>query len=97
MRRLERLRRRRPLRHPQAGHKKFTDRKTSIARIRKAIQALTPTPAQQAALVAPKKAKTTKGATNKVATPTVRDGSKRAMVLELIRRADGPAFRRSWP
>ena len=47
--------------------------------------------------VAPKKAKTTKGATNKVATPTVRDGSKRAMVLELIRRADGPAFRRSWP
>ena len=77
MRRLERLRRRGPLRHPQAGHKKFTDRKTSVARIRKAIQALTPTPAQQAALVAPKKAKTTKGATDKVATPRCATAARR--------------------
>src|SRR3954468_3615250 len=38
--------------------KKFTDRKTAAARIWKAIQALTPTPAPQA--VAPKKAKATK-------------------------------------
>src|SRR5674476_1458460 len=37
--------------------KKFTDRKTAVSRIWKTIQALAP------ALVAPKKAKTTKGAT----------------------------------
>ena len=33
--------------------KKFTDRKTAVSRIWKAIQALTPTPAQQAADAAP--------------------------------------------
>ena len=42
--------------------KKFTDRKTAIARIWKAIQALTPAPAQHAAPAAPKKAKATKEA-----------------------------------
>ena len=40
--------------------KKFTDRKTAVTRIWKAIQALTPAPAPQAAPVAPKKAKATK-------------------------------------
>ena len=40
--------------------KKFTDRKTAVNRIWKAIQALTPAPAQHAAPVAPKKAKATK-------------------------------------
>jgi hypothetical protein len=73
--------------------KKFTDRKTAVTRIWKAIQALTPAPAPQAAPVAPKKAKATKGATAKDAAPTARDGSKKAIVLELIRRADGASLK----
>ena len=73
--------------------KKFTDRKTAVTRIWKAIQALTPAPAPQAAPVAPKKAKATKGATSKDEVPTARDGSKKAIVLELIRRADGASLK----
>jgi hypothetical protein len=73
--------------------KKFTDRKTAVGRIWKAIQALTPTPAPQAAPVAPKKAKATKEATAKDAAPTARDGSKKAIVLELIRRPDGASIK----
>jgi hypothetical protein len=69
--------------------KKFTDRKTAVARIWKAIQALRPTPAPQAAPVAPKKAKAAKAATVKDATPTARDGSKKAVVLDLLKRPDG--------
>src|SRR5579884_4549697 len=37
--------------------KKFTDRKTAVARIWRAVQALTPTAAPQAAAVAPRKTK----------------------------------------
>ena len=73
--------------------KKFTDRKTAVSRIWKAIQALTPPPAPQATPGAPKKAKATKGATAKDATPTTREGSKKAIVLELIRRADGASLK----
>jgi hypothetical protein len=69
--------------------KKFTDRKTAVSRIWKAIQALTPPPAPQATPGAPKKAKATKGATAKDATPTARDGSKKAQVLDLLRRPEG--------
>ena len=69
--------------------KKFTDRKTAVARIWKAIQALTPTPAPQAAPVAPKKAKAAKAATVKDVTPTARDGSKKAIVLDMLKRPDG--------
>ncbi len=69
--------------------KKFTDRKTAVARIWKAIQALTPAPAQHAALVAPKKVKASKEATAKDATPTAREGSKKAIVLGLLRRPEG--------
>ena len=69
--------------------KKFTDRKTAVARIWKAIQALTPPPAPQAAPVAPKKAKATKAATAKDAPPTARDGSKKAIVLDMLKRPDG--------
>ena len=69
--------------------KKFTDRKTAVARIWKAIQALTPAPAPQAAPVAPKKAKATKQATAKDATPTAREGSKKAIVLDMLKRPDG--------
>ena len=69
--------------------KKFTDRKTAVSRIWKAIQALTPAPAPQAAPVATKKAKATKRAIAKDAPPTARDGSKKAIVLDMLRRADG--------
>lgn len=93
--------------------KKFTDRKTAVSRIWKAIQTLgeellrasirdaeaklkvarTSNSAQHAAPVAPKKAKATKGATEKDTPPTARDGSKKAIVLELIRRADGASLK----
>ncbi len=69
--------------------KKFTDRKTAVARIWKALQALTPAPAQHAAPAAPKKAKATKEATAKDAAPTARDGSKKAIILDMLRRAEG--------
>jgi hypothetical protein len=69
--------------------KKFTDRKTAVARIWKAIQALTPTAAPQAAPVAPKQAKATKKATAAEGAATAREGSKKAIVLELLRRPEG--------
>jgi hypothetical protein len=69
--------------------RKFTDRKTGVARIWNALQALTPAPAQQAAPAAPKKAKPTKQARAKDAPPTAREGSKKAQVLELLRRPEG--------
>ncbi|MCL5743703.1 MAG: DUF3489 domain-containing protein [Acidobacteria bacterium] len=69
--------------------KKFTDRKTAVSRIWKAIQALTPAPAPQAAPHAPKKTKAAKDATPKDATPTTREGSKKAIVLDMLKRADG--------
>ncbi|GIU75799.1 MAG: hypothetical protein KatS3mg004_2886 [Bryobacteraceae bacterium] len=66
--------------------KKFTDRKTAVARIWRAVQALTPTAASQAATVVPKQGRPTK-----VATPPAdaREGSKKAIVLELLRRPEG--------
>ena len=73
--------------------KKFTDRKTAVNRIWKAIQALTPAPAPQAAPVAPKKAKAAKVATAKDATPTTRDGSKKAIVLDMLKRPDGASLK----
>ena len=73
--------------------KKFTDRKTAITRIFKAIQGLTPAPAPQTAPVAPKKAKAAKGATPDSGTPTARDGSKKAIVLGLLRRPDGASLK----
>ncbi len=73
--------------------KKFTDRETAVGRIWKAIQALTPTPAPEVAPVAPEKAKAIKGATSKDATPTTREGSKKAIVLELIRRPEGASIK----
>jgi len=69
--------------------KKFTDRKTAVTRIWKAIQALTPTPAQHAAPAATKSPKATKEATNQAGATTAREGSKTAAVLALLRRADG--------
>ena len=59
--------------------KKFTDRKTAVGRIWRVVQALTPT----AAPVAPKKTKET------TRPKDAREGSKKAIVLELLRRPEG--------
>jgi hypothetical protein len=66
--------------------KKFTDRKTAVARIWRAIQALTPTAAPHTATIAPKQTKAAKVATQPI---VAREGSKKAIVLELLRRAEG--------
>jgi hypothetical protein len=73
--------------------KKFTDRKVATSRIWKAIQALTPIPAPQSAPVAPRKAKATNDATGNEAAPTARDGSKKASVLEMLKRPDGASLK----
>jgi hypothetical protein len=95
--------------------KKFTDRKTAVNRIWKAIQVLgeellrtsirsaeaqlktvraqTPAPSPQAAPVAPKKARAAKQTTAKDVAPTARDGSKKAIVLGLLRRSDGATLK----
>ncbi len=73
--------------------KKFTDRETAVGRIWKAIQTLTPAPAPPAALVAPPQAEASTQATAKDAAHTTREGSKKAIVLELIRRPDGASLK----
>jgi len=73
--------------------KKFTDRKTAVSRIWKAIQALTPAPAPQTASAAPKKTKAAKDATAKETTPTAREGSKKAIVLDMLKRPDGASLK----
>lgn len=69
--------------------KKFTDRKTAVARIWKAVQALTPTPAPQGAQDAPKAAKPSKGRTQEKDAAPAREGSKKAIVLDMLKRPDG--------
>jgi hypothetical protein len=69
--------------------KKFTDRKTAVARLWKAIQRLDAAPAPQAAGVAPKTKRPRKAAKAEEGAPTAREGSKKAIVLELLRRPEG--------
>src|SRR5581483_6740549 len=69
--------------------RKFTDRKTAVARVWKAIQRLDAAPAPQAAHVATKQAKASKEATARDAAKPAREGSKKAIVLEMLRRPDG--------
>jgi hypothetical protein len=66
--------------------KKFTDRKSAVARIWKAVQRLTPVAAAQAPADAAKPKGRTKGQKD---AGTARDGSKKAEVLEMMRRKDG--------
>ena len=73
--------------------KKFTDRKTAVARIWKAIQALTPAPAQHVAPAAPKKAKATKVAKSADGARPPREFSKKAIVLDLLKRAEGATLK----
>jgi hypothetical protein len=69
--------------------KKFTNRKTAVARVWKAIQRLDAAPAPHAAGVAPKAKRPGKAAKAEDAAPTAREGSKKAIVLELLRRPEG--------
>ena len=73
--------------------KKFTDRKSAVARIWKAIQKLDAPDAPPAADVAPKAKRSKKTARSKDAAPTAREGSKKAIVLDLIGRKDGATLR----
>ena len=75
--------------------KKFTDRKSAVLRIWKAVQRLTPSPAAQAARVATKEARSRKGSTDGVHLVNLRSSgtgareSKRADVLALLGRSKG--------
>jgi hypothetical protein len=73
--------------------KKFTDRKTAVARIWKAIQRLEAPGAPQLATDAPKKARASKRARASKKAPTAREGSKKAKVLEMIRRPNGATLK----
>ncbi len=73
--------------------KKFTDRKTAVARVWKAIQRLDAPAAPQAADVAPKGKRPGKAANADDGAPTAREGSKKAIVLELVRRPDGATLK----
>ena len=85
--------------------KKFTDRKTAIARIWKAIQSLQPAPEVQEKAAAPRdvapgrptKSKATgKAKGRKKAAPEsqgAREGSKKAAILELLRRPGGATLK----
>jgi hypothetical protein len=72
--------------------RKFTDRKTAVARIWRAIQRLAPAPTlatvgEPGAQGAPKKAGSSKEA-------TARQGSKKAQVIELLRRPEGATLQK---
>ena len=74
--------------------KKFTDRKTAVTRIWKAIQSseeLTPSmrPAPPGGPRRAEEGQGDQGATAKDAAPTARDGSKKAIVLDMLKRPDG--------
>ena len=69
--------------------KKFTDRKTAVARVWRAVQALTPTPAPQGARNAPKQTKAANQTTEGDAAKPAREGSKKAIVLALLCRPEG--------
>jgi len=72
--------------------RKFTDRKTAVARVWKAIQRLDAAPAPQAADVAPKPKRSRKASKAEDAAPTTREGSKKAIVIELLKRPEGASL-----
>ena len=66
------------------GVRKFTSRKTAVARLWKAIQSLVSSPD-----VAPKAERSGKRASRKSKAHTARDGSKKADIIRLLERAKG--------
>ncbi|MCZ2147977.1 MAG: DUF3489 domain-containing protein [Bryobacterales bacterium] len=73
--------------------KKFTDRKTAVARVWKAIQRLDAPAAPQGADVAPKAKRSRKAATDEPKAAATREGSKKAIVLDLLKRPEGATLR----
>ena len=80
--------------------KKFTDRKAAINRNWTAVQRLLPDGAQQGADVAPEKPRSKKQATKATNRPKAkepateaREGSKKAEVLDLMRRKEGATLK----
>ena len=73
--------------------KKFTDRKSAVARIWKAIQRLDAPVAPPAADVAPKGKRSRKAAAAKDAAPAAREGSKKAIVLDMLKRPEGATLK----
>ena len=73
--------------------KKFTDRKTAVARIWKAVQRLEATVAPQAPDIAPKGRRSRKAATSEPQAATAREGSKKAVVLGMLKRPDGATLK----
>jgi hypothetical protein len=73
--------------------KKFTDRKSAVARIWKAIQKLDAPAAPQVADVAPKGKRSRKAATAKSEAAPAREGSKKAIVLDMLKRPEGATLK----
>jgi hypothetical protein len=74
--------------------RKFTDRKTAIARIWKAIQRLAPAPTaptggEPGTQGAPQQARSRKAATPDRQAAPAREGSTKAQIIELLRRPEG--------
>jgi hypothetical protein len=77
--------------------KKFTDRKTAVARVWKAIQRLDAPAAPPAADVAPKAKRARKTAKAEDAAPGAREGSKKAIVIDMLKRPDGASLKDIMP
>ena len=73
--------------------KKFTNRKTGVARIWSAIQKLEAPVTRQAAEFAPKAKRSRKGATAENGAPAARDVSKKAIVLDMLKRPYGASLK----
>jgi hypothetical protein len=70
--------------------RKFSDRKKAVTRIWRAIQSLVPATAPpEARTAAPAKPRKGKKATSPTKTATMREGSKKERVLEMLREPDG--------
>ncbi|MCL5742471.1 MAG: DUF3489 domain-containing protein [Acidobacteria bacterium] len=69
--------------------KKFMDRKAAVTRIWAAIQNLTPDPAPEAATGAKPPAKARKRPGPDGGTPKARQGSKKAIILTMLRHPEG--------
>jgi hypothetical protein len=78
--------------------KKFTSRKSAVARIWQAVQRLSPDGAQQAATVAPSKAKSKKAPAKATGRKRARQGAaearnnKKAEVIAMMKRAKGASL-----
>jgi hypothetical protein len=75
--------------------KKFTDRKTAVARIWAAIQNLTPVPAPDAAPGAKHAAKARRRPQADTGASGAREGSKKAILLTILRHAKGVTLAQS--